>query len=220
MKVPPGKQTLNSSKIGTEIFIGTKGQQPAKAGIIRIPLDHAGIVGDHHCNIKYGFYENKTTITAVGPTYVNGKRLSKGKRHVLPEVRGGVKIELKSSTGSALAAHATTLAAFKFEMHTRVHNVIKRASENEQLVEVRDHCREISGEHCKIYYHQPSNTFKLVDISRNGVYVNKTRVTPHTQWPIAVGSVVAIGGSVKTPVGDTLSKLNKRVFAFVLEAAE
>ena len=223
---PPTKTILTSQNFGTKVIIGKKvsrGAQPKMKGVVRVPLDHAGIIGDSHCTIKYGYYNGTTTIEAAGATFLNGKQLAKGKCTVLPEVDGGIQIELKAATGSALAARATTLAAFKFEMHTRVHDVTVRAvgsDDEHQLIEIRDHNREISSEHCKIVYHRPSNTFKITDISKNGVYVNKARITPNTPWPISVGSEVAIGGSSKTPVGFKLNRLHKRVFAFTLEAAK
>lgn len=80
----------------------------------------------------------------------------------------------------------------------------------------QDRKNQVSRTHCELKLHEPSQTFAIIDKSRNGVFVNMKKIAPETEVKIAVGSTIVLGESDVYKVGNTLPRIKPNVYAFRL----
>lgn len=58
--------------------------------------------------------------------------------------------------------------------------------------------KAISKEHCRLCYDEGKNEFLLIDVSKNGVYVQNQRLVPNQEYRYAPNQQISLAGSVCT----------------------
>jgi pSer/pThr/pTyr-binding forkhead associated (FHA) protein len=210
---------------GKRFKIGRKPISAKRGGIVALPdiavTEPKGVrtVSREHLQIRYGFYPNSTTVKCTGSNgaFVNMRRIPNNTDVVLPE---GATLSLSSAPDHAADADLTSYdqatVNFKFRKTVRERPV----AEGTTYAGVRDVQMQVSRFHCKLIYHEQSNTFKIMDLgSVNGIFVDRMKIANGVKTSISLGAEIVLGGYPSHyGVGSRLKKIKPFVYAFRLES--